>query len=46
MLSTTTAKTKPIALPKMIKVQPRDVVRTSVRNPLKDSGAVGPKSHT
>ena len=46
MLSTTTAKTKPIALPKMIKVQPWDVVRTSVRNPLRDSGAVGPKSHT
>ena len=46
MLSTTTAKAKPIALPKMIKVQPRDVVRTSVKNPLKDCGAVGPKSHT
>src|SRR5208283_3749471 len=45
-LSTTAAKAKPIALPKMIKVQPRDEVRTSVRNLLKDCGAVGPKSHT
>ena len=46
MLSTATAKAKPIALPKMIKVQPRDVVSTSVRNPLKESGAVGPKNRT
>ena len=46
MLSATSAKIKPIALPKMIKIQSREVVGTAVRNPLKDSGAVRPKSHT
>ena len=34
MLNTTAAKTKPIRCPRMISVQPREVVRTSFTKPV------------
>ena len=44
ILSTTTAKAKPNALPKMIKVHRRDAVRIAARNALDDFGVVGSKA--
>jgi hypothetical protein len=46
MLRATTAKTKPIPVPKPINFHPCDVPKISPMNRVKDSGGVDPKSDT